>query len=222
MEIFKNLEIEGGPNSLKKCMNIIEKSIGNGWVRDKKKEKDYFGGIGKSDSPKELFCIKCPRSDKYPISTIWLFRDEDYIKIGNIIPSEEGRRDLSRKEYNHILDDFYNKFVKNAVDFTGVSIVKKGGELELEKLIGHSVAKALTMFSDCANKSTGSHYPCDERRWLEFLILAHLNDSNISTTYLREWLEGNKWYNRVASDLVCEYEFARGLLRKYDMRKKRG
>ena len=217
MEIFKDLEIEGGPESLKKCMEIIGKSLKGDWARDNKKEENYLKDMGGITNTKELFCVSCPKGERYPAATIWLFRDDGCIEVGNIVPTTVGQ--ITAEEYNHIVDDFYNKFVKDAVDFTGVSLVVRGGKVDAGKLFGPSVAQALKFFSVAANKSTGSSHPCDMERWLDFIILTHLNDKKISTTHLRDWLIGEGWSDEVASDLISEYEFAKYLLRAYDARK---
>ena len=77
MEIFKDLEIEGGPESLKKCMEIIGKSLKGDWARDNKKEENYLKDMGGITNTKELFCVSCPKGERYPAATIWLPRPSE-------------------------------------------------------------------------------------------------------------------------------------------------
>ena len=79
----------------------------------------------------------------------------------------------------------------------------------------------LKSFSSCANKSTGSAHPCDQARWLNFLIYSYLNDSKLTTDKLRKWLLDERWPDETASDLICEYEFAKELLKTYEKHQER-
>jgi len=127
MEIFKDLAIEGNPDLLKECMKNIDKSLKEGWFRDSKQEESYLKHLGIIDdfgstiNTKELFCINCPKSEKYPAAIIWLSRNDKRIKIDTIALTTVGQ--IKAEEYNAILDDFYNKFVKDAIGSIDVSLL---------------------------------------------------------------------------------------------------
>ena len=214
MEVYNNFEIEGGASSLEKCMRLIGDSLSGDWVRDTDRENRYKKDIQGYGDVKEVFCIKCPGTTKYPSATIWLIKGKEDIKVTNIIPHNNER--LSYAQYNQILDDFYKKFIEKAIKETGVSLVKGKGDLTLEEVFGKGPAKLLKSFSAGANKGTGSSHPCDQARWFEFIISSYKNDSKFSTEDLQRFLLDDGWSEDLAVDLACEYEFAKALLKKYD------
>jgi hypothetical protein len=213
MELLKNFEIEGGVESLKKCMLLISKLLEKGWVRDKEAEKEslkrHAGGADK------VFCIICSRTKNYPSSKIYLLKYSGKITTTNIYPVKE-RRPLSNEEFNYIVRDFYEGFVKKAVEKTGVSITFSGGNVTPEDLLGRKPAKLLKLFSNAANKSSGSSHPLDRERWFNFIISAHLNGSKASTSELGQCLLEDGWSDEMAHKLVCQYEYAKDLLQSYD------
>jgi hypothetical protein len=68
-----------------------------------------------------------------------------------------------------------------------------------------------------ANKSTGASHPKDKERWFEFLISAHRTSARLDADLLARWLsEAEGWPEDTAHALAIDYEFALGLLQKYD------
>lgn len=219
MDVFKDLYIEGGEKSLEKTMSLIDQALGNGWIRDKVREAEYLKRVVGSDIM-EALCVNCPASEDYPESVVWLIRSPGCIKLTNIVPKEVGN--LSHKQYNLIFDQFYKNFAQNAIKGTGVSLRLSKGEVSAEDLLGKKVAALFSSFSVCANKSTGSRHPCDQERWFDFVVACHLNDCKISTEELSRLLLADGWGDRETSDLVCEYEYSRYLLKGYDNRRRKG
>ena len=87
----------------------------------------------------------------------------------------------------------------------------------LDEWFSPSTAQALRRFSNSANKSTGASHPRDQERWMEFLISAHHDGSDIDSDLLYRWLhEVEGWQEDGARDLLMDYDFARTLLGHYD------
>ena len=64
---------------------------------------------------------------------------------------------------------------------------------------------------------SGSSHPSDFKRWADFLIQVHRDQSPLDGATLRRWLmEIERWPADTAYDLVDEYEFSRDLLNAYD------
>lgn len=221
MEFYKNIEIEGGAK-LNDCMSLIDReAVRIGWERDKEKEKDYLKNVGHHTDIKEAFCIKYPGKKDLPAAVIWIIKDTACIKVTNIIPAEPVRS-LARVEYNAILDEFDATIVKPVVAQTGVSRVMSQGDKSIEQILGARTAALLRSFSASANKSTGSSHPCDRERWFEFIIASHVDEASIATEDLARWLEEDGWRDeKLICELICEYEFARGLLKRYQSESKK-
>jgi hypothetical protein len=74
---------------------------------------------------------------------------------------------------------------------------------------------ALRVFS--ANKLGASH-PSDRKRWIKFLVRAHIDKVKLDTEKLSRWfIEEEHWDERRARDLASEFGFARELLEAYDL-----
>ena len=82
----------------------------------------------------------------------------------------------------------------------------------IDQLIGVDAFTALEKFSGLANKSMGSSHQMDRNRWCEFLIKLHRTGVKLDRELLKEWLIQQDWSSEMASDLTCEFDFARDLL----------
>lgn len=221
MEFFKNLEIEGG-SKLNECLRLIGEGAEKlGWERDRAQEKDYLKDVKQCADVEETHCIKYPGNKSLPAATIWMIKNNTCIKVTNIIPVAP-IRELTKGQYNAILDEFDAQIVQRAIKETGVSKMVSVGDKSLEQILGSKIADFLKSFSALANKSTGSAHPCDRDRWFEFIIASHVDEANIATEDLARWLEEDGWRDeKVICDLACEYEFSRGLLKAFEKSKKK-
>lgn len=149
-----------------------------------------------------------------PAASLALWSRTGTYEVSNIVPKEMGRLDYA--QYNALLQEFVDVVVLPAAEGAGFSVEVTSGYQSVEEVASVEAAAALRQFSSAANKSTGSTHPADRKRWMRFLILAHLSGSALAGDFLARWLvEVDGWDEESAHDLAIEYEFAQDLLRTY-------
>ncbi|HUY27643.1 MAG TPA: hypothetical protein VMV27_09505 [Candidatus Binataceae bacterium] len=187
-----------------------------GWSRDLALEEKL-----NRESAGEFYCFTCPQSPGRPAAMLFLTHPDrpatSWLYVPNIGPQEV--QQLTLDQYNHILNEFGTRFAKPAADSIGVRVELSSPEQSIEDWLSPESAKLLMAFSHRANKSTGSSHPKDRERWCDFLIALHRAGESPNVDLLHRWLvEEEKWPDDVVFDLVCEYEFARDLLGRFDPR----
>lgn len=148
-------------------------------------------------------------------SALVLWQEHDGYRIANIVPRNVG--ELGIAKYNAILRDFVTRVAEPAAKVGGFIVEVTAAQQTLEDWLEEEPAAALRRFSGAANKSTGASHPRDQERWFEFLIAAHRTSARLDTDRLARWLtEVEGWSSETAHELALDYEFALGLLQKYD------
>ena len=148
-------------------------------------------------------------------SALVLWQEDDGYRVANIVPRNVG--ELGITKYNIILRDFVARVAEPAAKAGGFSVNMTAPQQTLEDWLEVEPAAALRRFSNLANKSTGASHPKDQERWFEFLIAAHRTSTRLDAERLARWLtEVEGWSSETAHELAIDYEFALGLLRKYD------
>jgi hypothetical protein len=193
----------------------IETSLSNGWSRNQTREKE----VNLMGLSSKLFCFSCTANERRAAATLFLARpaspSEGLIYVSNIVPNETQR--LTYDQYNSILREFFDRFAKPSADAIGIRIDLSSSEQTLEDWLSPELAGLLKSFSRAANKSTGSSHPMDQQRWFDFLIAIHRAHAHLDTGLLERWLvEEENWPGEAAFDLICEFEFAEGLLKRFD------
>lgn len=213
MKIFQDLTIKGEPGALEHFAQELEASLKGEWSRNRELEKQV-GPLDQSPT----WCFAFAGRGQQPAGFLWLaYRDAYHLHVLNIVPAKTGR--LSHEQYNGLLQDFYQTFVKDAARKTGVDPELAKDSFQPEDVLSEGCAESLRRFSRLANKSTGSGHPFDKERWEEFLTSAHLEGSMLHAETLERWLvEEEEWPADSASELATEYEAAMSLLKAYDGR----
>lgn len=194
----------------------IEEHPTAGWVRDLAREEEL-----NRESAKKFYCFACQRTADRAAAALFVThadrRATSWLYVSNIVPREV--QQLSLDEYNHILNEFATRFARPAADSLGIRVELSSPEQSIEDWLSSETAKRLKAFSRGANKLTGSSHWADRERWYDFLIAIHRSRENPDVGLLQRWLiEEEKWPDDITSDLVSEYEFARGLLDRFDPR----
>lgn len=213
MKVFQDLTIRGEFPALESFVREIEASLTDNWVRNKPMEEN-----ARPLDPSPTWCFAFAGRESEPAAFLWLaYRKPGELYVPNVVPAEAGR--LTREQYNRIVQEFYEEFVKEAARKAGVRADLGRDRVELEDLLSKDTAQALRRFSGLANKSTGSSHPRDRIRWEEFVISAHREEATLAPDELARWLvEEQQWPSDQASDLAIEYEEAMSLLKAYDAR----
>lgn len=217
MKVHQELRI--GPLTSEQEIEFVSSIDGRlygGWSRDTNREVEL-----NREGGGRFYCFACSQEANREAATLFLVhparRATSWLYVSNIIPRDS--RQLTLDQYNYILREFHDRFAKATGESLGVSVELSTPEQSLENWLSPESAKRLRIFSKAANKSTGSSHPMDRERWCDFLIAVHRAHENPSVGLLERWLvEEEEWPGDVAFDLICQFEFARELLSRFDSR----
>lgn len=209
MEIFRDLFVRADAGRMASLIESIERDLPAGWARDHEAEArirvTQFG-------PGATYCFTRVAKDEPGSATLFLSQTEPgTYAVRNIIPAT--KRQLTRAEYNRLLEEFYERSLRPSAERDGLSIELTESRAELDHWLTPATAEKLRSFSACANKATGSAHPMDRERWNDFVLSAHRDGSRMDAATLRRWLvEAEGWPVEVADQLAVEYEYGRELL----------
>jgi hypothetical protein len=213
MKTFKDLTIKA---SVEKLISLVEKLKSIDFVDFKyasEKSQNYAKMIGKKSN--EVLTFESPEI-KGAVAFVWMVIGQDNdLKITNITPNKSGQ--LSIEQYNSILDSFYDRVIKPNID-KNYQVILSTDTKTIVDYAGHEVAEKLKVWIKSVNKSTLNTHPLDFERWASFLISAHENDSELTTTQLEKYLidEIGIPDDNLVSKIVIDYEYGRDLLKEYD------
>jgi hypothetical protein len=209
MQVFRDLLILGGAEQLAATVAEVERSLAGAWTRDRA-EEEQMQSLATRSQP--TYCFSCATEGGRPAATVFLTeKAPGVLYASNIVP--QSKHQLSHGEYNGILEEFCDRFVRPAAGRVGARVDLTATEVALEHWLPPAAAEKLRTFSAAANKSTGSAHPLDRERWNDFVIAAHEGRSRLDSSTLRRWLiEIEGWASEVADQLAIEYEFGRELL----------
>lgn len=210
MKVFRDLTFRGQAAALGRLLERMDERATGEWRRDREKDQEAKG------APWPMFCFRCLASSERPAASLWLAeKDGRELYVPNIVPDEI--RQLSRDQYNRILQEFHDEIALPAAEGLGLEVIFTSEIATLDRWLRPDAIEKLRAFSQIANRSTGSSHPHDRDRWLDFIFTAHRQGSTLPMDMLRRWLEEEEhWHEEGASDLAREYETAREILAAYD------
>lgn len=207
MLTFKDLVIKANDKDIENFISALtERLSGNPiWSRSEDKENNVLG-VGK------IYAFKREKDNKLPSAGLSLFPKDKNISwyVPNVVPLEYGQ--LSYVEYNGILTEFFEDLVNPIASELGIRAEITSGAVTDVDILGEEAAQALTVFSNLANKSTGSSHPCDRERWLAFIYEVCTSGNSIDVGLLERLLIEQGWDEERAIKLVIEFEFGRDLI----------
>ena len=205
MKVFRDLYIRLNGARIEDLIEQFTAQSCDHWHRALDREKDA-GSMGE-----KAFSFEHTAGDGLERAGLSLFqKDGDTWYVPNIIPLDSSQ--LSRDQYNKILENFLDTIVCPSIAGLPVTAELSGDVVFLKDVVGEDVAVLLHNFSVLANKSTGSAHPCDRNRWFDFLIAVQRKHISLDTDLLIHSLMEEGWSEDRAHDLAIEYEFAIGLL----------
>lgn len=211
LEVFRDLHLRTRSASVSIRDQILSQ-VKAPWRHDAEREQ----GV-KSYALKQEDVIALVREpvDEIDEAGLVLWQEEDGYRVANIVPRNVG--ELGITKYNAILQDFVDRVAQPAATAGGFIVDVTSSLQTLEDWMAAAPAASLRRFSNLANKSTGAGHPKDQERWFEFLIAAHHTSAHLDSDRLARWLsEVEGWPSDTAHELAIAYEFALGLLQKYD------
>ncbi len=209
MKVFRDLFIHGSSDQVADLMQNVARSMTEGWRRDRAQEESLRQFLMRQGS---VYCFSCTQEKNRPAAALFLLEKEPSLFcVSNITPRSQHQ--LSCEEYNAILDEFCERFIRPAAEEAGLRVELTSTEADLEHWLSEPAAAKLRSFAAEANKGSGASRPSDREKWNEFLVAAHLENSPLDWSTLRRWLvEVENWSPEVADRLAWEYQFGRELL----------
>lgn len=129
----------------------------------------------------------------------------------NVISPARDR--LNYGEYNQLLQSFAESVLVPLLRQSNIEFDLGGMEMDLKAKLPQHVYDRLCLFSQLANKNTGSSHPLDLERWMDFLVAIDEAQVELDSHTIARWLvEVEGWEGEQASRLADEYEFGRELL----------
>lgn len=209
MKVFRDLFLRSDPERLRATLEVVERQLTDGWSRDAETEGN-LRAMALREEP--TYCFACEQREHRPAAIVSVTQKEPgFFYVPNIIP--KNRRELSHDEYNQILTEFCDRFVRPAAGQFGVQVELTDTQADLSSWLSPAAAQKLREFSTTANRSTSASQPCDHDRWMDFILAAHRDGTRLVAHTLRRWLiEIENWPPEVAQRLALEYEFGREVL----------
>jgi len=211
MKVFQDLFIRGTPEALVKTIDKIENILDEGWTREHEREES----LSKSSQMK-WYAFRCHKKENRPAAFLSITESNTgELYVPNIVPEELNQ--LSYNQYNTILQDFTTRYVSPASQATGVNFELSNPEKSITDWFPPLALEALRRFYGCANISTGIAHPADEKRWNEFIVIAHKENVQVDGfTFKQLLIEDENWPKEIADRLSSDFERSMSLLTFYD------
>jgi len=207
IEQFKHLTIPIDSATFDRLGLLLNEAVRPPW--------SYIGQRSLDFSPGARSISFAYRGHKWPNANLSIAWYENRASIGNIVPVEYGQ--FSMSQYNCILDDFCILYLNSIARLLHLNLSVTSDRRDISDWLGEVAKRKLEIFSLVANKGSGATHPNDRRRWLEFIIAAHKQGSDLPTEVLRTWLiDELNWPATIAQNLSAEYENSLELLQQYD------
>ena len=208
MKTYGKLSIDLHGMSPEKFGNLAETSATGGWVRDRSKDEEmrqYGDGA--------WFTFSLTGHETLPPAFLFITQKDSTgtLYVPNVLSPARDR--LNYEEYNQILRSFAEAVLVLLESQSAIEFSLDDMEIDLAKKLPQQVYDCLCLFSQAANKKTGSSHPLDLERWLAFLVVIDETQVELDSHTLARWLvEVEGWEDEQASRLAEEYEFGRELL----------
>lgn len=221
MEIYKELYIRGSEAQLNQFISTISDLVNGDWVIEENNHNNWSNYLifvyhgSKVEQAKIFFYIKNVAID-------------NNIHVGNIVPISQNKRKLTIEEYNNILDLFYQEIISLYKE-DNIKIELSTDKFDPTAVMSNESINKLTLFSNAANKSTGSIHPCDRERWFDFIFTSFSNGDKLNEEIFARFLSDKEywgepdtciidesaWTDEKAKELAIEYSSAIEVLEKY-------
>lgn len=210
--VFQDLFLRSLTQDKSSIRKLILETVKEPWRHEPDREK--LVRMGSIHGEDVLAVLRLP-FEGIDESALVLWEEPQGYKVSNIVPRNVG--ELTIDQYNAILQDFITKVAQPAAQGGVFTIESTAPNQGPQDWMDANAADSLRRFSGAANKSTGASHPLDERRWYQFLIDAHGAAKRATPDQLARWLvEVEHWPEDTARELAINYEFALGLLERYD------
>ena len=181
LEVFKTVNVHGDRHQLSELVTQITQRPALGWRRNREREPPK---MPKLRAGHEVAVFRYEKEPEWPTADLFMSGDGDFLKVTNIVPV--GVPQLSRSQYNMILDDFVSRNVLSRAKELKLTVNLTPDRRPISDWLSSEAAKLLTSYSRSANRTIT--HPSDEELWRRFLIQAHLDRTQLNTETLFRWL----------------------------------
>jgi hypothetical protein len=210
MKVFRDLYLNLSIARTDDFFNEVEQSLAVDWSRDHETEERTA-----REFRDKYYYFACNKTEELETALVAFARKNDKIAyIANIVPREFGK--LSKDQYNKILLDFYERCLKPICEKHSIPVEITTDNQSMADWVSDGTHKKLKLFSNAANKSTGTAHPLDQERWFSFVVSVIRNNDKLDPSQLERWLvEEEGWHPDIASELAIEYEQGISLLKYF-------
>ena len=188
--------------------DLAETSASGGWARDRSKDEEM-----RRTGDGAWFTFTLTGHKTLPSAFLFITQkgSADTLYVPNVISPARDR--LNYGEYNQLLQSFAESVLVPLLRQSNIEFDLGGMEMDLKAKLPQHVYDRLCLFSQLANKNTGSSHPLDLERWMDFLVAIDEAQVELDSHTIARWLvEVEGWEGEQASRLADEYEFGRELL----------
>ena len=154
------------------------------------------------------------RDSALPSVALWILpRGPSEYSLSNMIPMEKGVM-LNPYQCRAILDDFSRSLLDPAKGNSLVQWDRRPESKGPENLLSRSAQRKFASFVMSANRA--NLHPLDWKRWNEFVIQVHRDDTAIAREDVDRWLAAEDWSEVDRSRLVLDFDIGMLLLEGYD------
>ena len=216
MEQFQDLILEINKNRIDEFkIRLIEQSNSVNWVYQELLVENFIERTKSKNT--NIFIARSPVLEMNNIQfqgNLFMWDANGPFEVFNITPTYKDS--LSEKQYNHILNRFYNDVIEPISNQFELKVQFSKSNISFKDLIGLNSFHLLKNFSNLANKSNGHSHPLDFERWLQFVLSIHRSNSSIQISDFTKWLIENNWNESTAWKLGLDLDYALKVLKKYD------
>lgn len=210
MKSFCELKLIGSFSEQEKLIEQIEQNLCGSWIRDRDIEAEFQS---RHRVDYQIF-VRQKINSEPTVALFWTPDENGYLYVCNIVPKEVG--ELGVEDYNVILEEFLTQFVEPSAQNLDVRIVTAEAEKTIDNSMSLELAGKLRRFSNLANKSSCGTHPCDQQRFFDFVIQAHLEKALLDESTLKALLVDEGWSEEYAYELSMKYDSGRELLQQFN------
>lgn len=161
-----------------------------------------FKYIGKNDIkpyPVEIISVNINNLPKSKLFIGISWSKSSDVNVANIIPDEKGVFELSKEQYNAILQSF-NAFLNKSLNIQ-TDLTK--ADVSIEELVPRSYSK-LKSWYDLSNPGGRIIHPNDVERWYEFVLSVIKNEEELGLDDFENWLINEKHESYETAEEIVE------------------
>ncbi len=209
MQLYREMITRGEPTQVSAMMDEIERRLPEGWKRDREYEVSYRE---REASSRRIYVFKSEGIDGLPAVTVFLPEREPGTEFGSIV-FPPGMSRLSSEPNNAVIERFFTEFARPCAGATGASVELTPDRFDERHWLSEAAVEKLHLFNRLANKGLGGALPADHERWIDFVVTAHRDRTDLPAHMLRNWLvEDGGWDFDDADRLAGKYSFGNEVL----------